>query len=54
MTLYDLSSPTNKPMNIQLREEKKWYSSGNTPNDKYENIITSHMEVAAECILTKS
>ena len=24
-----------------------------TPNDEYENFVNAHMEVAAECILTK-
>ena len=24
-----------------------------TPNDKYENFVTAHIEAAAECILTK-
>ena len=29
-------------------------SKRHTPNDKCENFITSHLEAAAECILTKA
>ena len=28
-------------------------SGRHTPNDKYENLVTTYMEVATECILNK-
>ena len=28
-------------------------SEGHTPNDEYENFVTTHREVTAECIPTK-
>ena len=38
---------------VTVRNSLQEISETHTPNDEYENFITTHMEAAAECILTK-
>ena len=59
-THYNWSSLTNKDISNKytLTVRNKFdtlqeISEANTLNDEYENFVTSHMEAAAECILTK-
>ena len=57
---YDGSSPTNSDIRnhymVTVRNKfdtLQETSEKHTPNDEYENFVTTHMEAAAECIPAK-